>query len=278
MDSSVDLRELSSTSSNALKIRFNDPFIGSYFISFIVYNWKILVYVLSGLDPDIKVKKIEMLLLPDIVNYSSNVGFLNKVIFFTIHPFVAPLIFSLILLIAIPKYCRPIYKWILNQRVMIDNVKHEAEQLLITNEVTIKRIQNALDREVLSNNELRSTNESKDETIRLLKIQNSDLINDFSKIQEDNLPFANNKKEVDAFTEALIPSPALSDIVGTEPLPRTLVVSKMWEYIKKHKLQNPKNKRNIIADEKLFKIFEKDEVSMFELTGLVSKHLSRKAN
>ncbi len=76
-----------------------------------------------------------------------------------------------------------------------------------------------------------------------------------------------------AFMKALTPSPKLAAIVGTAGLPRTQVVKKMWVYIKKHKLQNPKNMRNIIADAKLKEIFGKNEVSMFEMTKLISKHL-----
>ena len=74
--------------------------------------------------------------------------------------------------------------------------------------------------------------------------------------------------------KALTPSTNLAVIVGSKPLPRTQVVSKIWEYIKKHNLQNPKNKRNIIADENLLKVFGKKEVTMFELAGIVGKHLS----
>ena len=74
--------------------------------------------------------------------------------------------------------------------------------------------------------------------------------------------------------KALTPSAILAEIVGNKPLPRTQVVSKIWEYIKKHNLQNPKNKRNILADDKLAKLFGKKEVTMFELAGIVGKHLS----
>ena len=65
----------------------------------------------------------------------------------------------------------------------------------------------------------------------------------------------------------------LEAIVGKGPIPRSQVVKKLWEYIKKHDLQNPKNKRNILADEKLEKIFKKKEVTMFEMTKLVSPHM-----
>ena len=77
-----------------------------------------------------------------------------------------------------------------------------------------------------------------------------------------------------AFMRPLQPSSALSAIVGTSTLPRTEVMRKVWAYIKKHNLQNPNNKRNILADDNLRKIFGKGEVSMFEMTKLVSKHLS----
>ena len=72
----------------------------------------------------------------------------------------------------------------------------------------------------------------------------------------------------------LTPSSALSEIVGAKALPRTQVVKKLWEYIKKNDLQDKKNRRNINADAKLKPIFGKSQVSMFEMTKLVSKHLS----
>ena len=77
-----------------------------------------------------------------------------------------------------------------------------------------------------------------------------------------------------ALAKPLKLSSELEAVVGKGPMPRTEVVKKLWEYIKKHGLQNPKNKRNILADDKLKAIFGKDEVTMFEMTKLVSKHLS----
>lgn len=70
-------------------------------------------------------------------------------------------------------------------------------------------------------------------------------------------------------------TPELEAVTGKGPMPRSQVVKKMWEYIKKHDLQNPTNKRNILADEKLLPVFGgKKEVTMFEMTKLVSAHLS----
>jgi upstream activation factor subunit UAF30 len=78
-----------------------------------------------------------------------------------------------------------------------------------------------------------------------------------------------------AFMKAMKPSEALARIVGTEPLPRTEMTKKLWEYIKKNNLQDAANKRNINADENLLAVFDgKKQVSMFEMTKLVSKHLS----
>ena len=78
-----------------------------------------------------------------------------------------------------------------------------------------------------------------------------------------------------AFMKALTPSPELAAVVGDKPLPRTEVVKKLWVYIKKTGLQDAKNKRNIHADDKLKAVFGgKKTVSMFEMTSLVSKHLS----
>jgi chromatin remodeling complex protein RSC6 len=68
-------------------------------------------------------------------------------------------------------------------------------------------------------------------------------------------------------------SPELEAVVGKGPMPRGEVVKKMWDYIKKHNLQNPANKRNIFADDTLMPIFGKKEVTMFEMTKLASAHM-----
>ncbi len=78
-----------------------------------------------------------------------------------------------------------------------------------------------------------------------------------------------------AFMKPLTPSADLAAVVGSKAIPRTEVVKKLWLYIKKHKLQDAKNRRNIKADALLTKVFKgKKVVSMFEMTKLVSKHLS----
>ena len=76
-----------------------------------------------------------------------------------------------------------------------------------------------------------------------------------------------------AFMKALTLSPALSAVVGDKPLPRTEIVSKLWVYIKSKGLQDKVNKRMINADDKLKAVFGKPQVSMFEMAGLIGKHV-----
>ncbi|MGO9134084.1 MAG: SWIB/MDM2 domain-containing protein [Methylovirgula sp.] len=80
-------------------------------------------------------------------------------------------------------------------------------------------------------------------------------------------------KAPSAFNKPLTPSKELGAVVGTAPLPRTEVVSKVWEYIRKHKLQNPENKREIIADDKLAAVFGQPKCTMFEMNKFLAKHL-----
>ena len=76
-----------------------------------------------------------------------------------------------------------------------------------------------------------------------------------------------------AFMKAMTPSASLAAIVGSTPLPRTEVTKKVWEYIKKHKLQDAVNRRMINADAKLKEIFKKAQASMFEMTKMINEHL-----
>jgi chromatin remodeling complex protein RSC6 len=77
-----------------------------------------------------------------------------------------------------------------------------------------------------------------------------------------------------AFMKPMQPDDALAAVIGSHPAPRTEVTKKIWEYIRKHKLQDPDDKRTIRADDKLKAVFGgKSSVSMFEMTKLVNGHL-----
>ena len=76
-----------------------------------------------------------------------------------------------------------------------------------------------------------------------------------------------------ALQKPLQPSRELAAIVGSDPLPRPQMVSRVWDYIKQHDLQNPKNRREILADAKLRPIFGKDKVTMFEMNRYLAQHL-----
>lgn len=85
---------------------------------------------------------------------------------------------------------------------------------------------------------------------------------------------APKRKPNAAFMKPMQPSAALGAVIGNSAMPRTEVTKKIWAYIKKHGLQDSKNRRNINADEKLKDVFGgKKQVSMFEMTKLVNKHL-----
>jgi upstream activation factor subunit UAF30 len=76
-----------------------------------------------------------------------------------------------------------------------------------------------------------------------------------------------------ALQKPLQPSPQLAEVVGSDMLPRGEVVSKVWEYIREKDLQNPKDKREILADDKLKAVFGKDKVTMFEMNKYLAQHL-----
>ena len=85
---------------------------------------------------------------------------------------------------------------------------------------------------------------------------------------------AKKRKPNAAFMKPMTPSAMLGEVIGSKAMPRTEVTKKLWAYIKKHKLQDSKNRRMINADDALKAVFGgKKQVSMFEMTKLVSKHL-----
>lgn len=91
-----------------------------------------------------------------------------------------------------------------------------------------------------------------------------------AKTSEKKAPGA---KKADGLSRPLQPSAELGAIVGDKPIARSDVVSKLWDHIKKNNLQNPENKREILADAKLEKVFGKKKVTMFEMNKLISPHL-----
>jgi len=82
------------------------------------------------------------------------------------------------------------------------------------------------------------------------------------------------RKPSAAFMKPMTPSATLGEVIGSKAMPRTEVTKKLWAYIKKNRLQDAKNRRMINSDDKLKPVFGgKKQVSMFEMTKLVSKHL-----
>ncbi len=87
-------------------------------------------------------------------------------------------------------------------------------------------------------------------------------------------PKGTDGKKPNALQKPLQPSKELAAVVGAEPLPRGEVVSKVWDYIKQHNLQNPENRREILADDTLREVFGKDKVTMFEMNKHLARHLT----
>ena len=86
-------------------------------------------------------------------------------------------------------------------------------------------------------------------------------------------PISAAGQKPNALQKPLQPSKELAAVVGAEPLPRGAVVSKIWDYIKKHDLQNPENRREILADDTLEAVFGKKKVTMFEMNKYLAQHL-----
>ncbi|MDT7934241.1 MAG: SWIB/MDM2 domain-containing protein [Sphingomonadaceae bacterium] len=80
-------------------------------------------------------------------------------------------------------------------------------------------------------------------------------------------------RSVDGAHKGVTASPELAEIIGEGSMKRTEVVSRVWDYVRKHNLQNPDNRREIIADERLKKVFGRDRATMFEMNRLVFAHL-----
>ena len=82
-----------------------------------------------------------------------------------------------------------------------------------------------------------------------------------------------NEGKVNSLQKPLQLSEELAAVIGSGPLPRSQVVSKIWEYIRSHNLQNPENRREIVADDQLRRVFGKDKVTMFEMNKHLAGHL-----
>jgi upstream activation factor subunit UAF30 len=84
---------------------------------------------------------------------------------------------------------------------------------------------------------------------------------------------AGKGKANSGFMKPMRPSEQLAKVVGSEPLPRSEVTKKVWDHIKRNRLQNPKNKREILADDKLQPVFGGKKLDMFQMTKAINKHL-----
>ncbi len=112
---------------------------------------------------------------------------------------------------------------------------------------------------------------AKDDAKDDAKAEGKDAAKDTAKGKKVAAPKSGDKPN--ALQKPLQPTPELAAIVGDSPIPRGEVVSKVWDYIRTHSLQNPENKREILADDKLKKVFGKDKATMFEMNKYLAQHL-----
>jgi chromatin remodeling complex protein RSC6 len=97
-----------------------------------------------------------------------------------------------------------------------------------------------------------------------------------SKQRAIKAPQASGNTARGALAALVTPSPELAHVVGSEPLSRGETMKRVWDYIKKHNLQDPQNKRRIVADDNLRPIFDgNDSLTMFEMTAYISRHLHK---
>jgi upstream activation factor subunit UAF30 len=92
--------------------------------------------------------------------------------------------------------------------------------------------------------------------------------------EDGNSGGAEKKRVNPALMKPVQPSNELAEIVGSQPLPRSEITKKVWDHIKKNNLQNPSNKREILADEKLERVFGAKKLSMFDMTKAINRHVS----
>ncbi|MDG0816453.1 kinetochore Spc7 family protein [Bdellovibrio svalbardensis] len=153
----------------ALKNRFGDPILGTYSVSFIIYNWRIFVLLLSDKNVDQKIGDIGRLLHPSFAWGSPVYEFIFPNIWtFICHPFVTPLIFAAWILFGMPYYFRRLYQWLLKRKVLATNDRYSEETKLSPIAKKISDLEERLNKELQRNGEyIVSTNNQQDLLDRL---------------------------------------------------------------------------------------------------------------
>lgn len=244
------MKNIFSSFQEAFNERLGSPLYVKFLISFLIINYQITIALIYGDE-----------------NFTERTIFLKQYFETTSYTYIIiyPLISTILFIVCFPffnnlsLYAREF--WRKKAREIIE--KYELQKkLTIEQSLKLKNKIKYLEEE---NQKLVSEYSN---MISVLETSQAEELEEFEEFEEQN----DDKK---SFMSDLTPSKELAKIIGSQPMPRTEVVKKIWDYIKKNNLQDAKNRRNINADENLINIFQgKKVVSMFELTKYISRHLS----
>jgi chromatin remodeling complex protein RSC6 len=238
---------------NTINDRLSHPLLSSFFIAWVIINWRVPITIFSNTGG-----------YTDKIFYISSIN----ICWWT------PILIALGWVFAWPYLNFWIISFHENKNTKIKNeIKKHRDKVLLSEDETFhlrNEIQKVKDNyrtlKIKERAEYNELLESYNSAISVLESkQVGHLIEDDEKHAEEN--------ETPAFMQPLIPSSALAAIVGKDPLSRTEVVKRLWQYIKKHDLQDKKDRRSINPDKTLGEVLGSDQISMFEMTKVVSKHL-----
>lgn len=178
------LDEIKDSVLDTLKSRFGDPIVGSYFLSFVIINWEILIYLFSSTEASEKVEIIRKIVTPDLPNFSwNNINFYYSIVS---HPLALPLYATLTYLFIFPIVTKKARKIIIMNKVESENDRFEAEGKLSPIQAKITSLEDRIAREIQLVNNLNDLKSSNEETIRLLKTENTELQNQLNSFQRKN--------------------------------------------------------------------------------------------
>lgn len=186
-------KEITNSAIQTFKGRVHDPIIGSYLLSFFIYNWEIVLYLLSQKNVD---EKISIIKKSSTLFVSYDLSAISLVANFLKSPFVAPLIGTFIYLFLLPLGFRKLYEYILIMKVDLENDRIKIERKLTPNSLIIKQLEDRLHDEIEKNNTLNELKISQKKQVDLINEESLHLKKDMKKLE------ANNRK-LEAEIEAL---------------------------------------------------------------------------
>lgn len=185
--------EFKNSTLESAKNRFSDPLIGNYLITFIIYNWKIFLYIFSGYDTSEKILQIEKILE---FNFEKINFFLDFILYLAFHPILFPFYVSLFYIFIYPKITKPLRETFLDYIVQRKNETYAANEKLTPIEIKISDLEQKLSREVERNNTTNDAIKDKDRIIGLLTNEKNNLEHNLKIISTDFEKISKNYNEL----------------------------------------------------------------------------------